>query len=123
MTQQYSPDNIQQTNPDVFSSGFFLVGQPQVRQLRISNRTCVIPKEFDGIINTCYDRHFDFQDKTPIPSNPNGMWAYPYIDPPGRPYFIGQFGDIYPGGGFCTQFNPNETQALGIQLQVQKEMN
>ena len=46
-----------------------LIGLPRLRQLKVTNTSCEIPKDFRGIIRRCYSRWVNISGNEYFPNN------------------------------------------------------
>eukprot|EP01114_Cavostelium_apophysatum_P005981 TRINITY_DN1716_c0_g1_i1.p1 TRINITY_DN1716_c0_g1~~TRINITY_DN1716_c0_g1_i1.p1 ORF type:complete len:1754 (-),score=458.67 TRINITY_DN1716_c0_g1_i1:2672-7933(-) len=89
-----------------FKSGHRLIGSVQLKQMRVSNESCAIPKKFgDGFVSTCYQPTYEPDKKSYGPGN---MFKYKE-DSEGETYW-GQVNSVlYSKGGFIQVVTPNST--------------
>ncbi|CAL8088269.1 unnamed protein product [Calicophoron daubneyi] len=88
-----------------------LIGVPRIRQLRMSNKSCLIPEEFQSDIKECFGTYSkDHEDKQPFGLKNGTAWTYTTPSELEMSFFVGDAA-VYGGGGFYEDLSRNRTAA------------
>ena len=116
-------DVLNSTSPDtiaLYTSGHYLIGSAQLRQLRVQSNSCQIPSQFSSQISNCISQDFD-EDKSSFGPSFSPTKYY-WSKPRGAPFY-GILGQQYHDGGYKQLFTGANAIALATELEVPKKIS